>query len=205
MGQLKKLYKYNHIVDSTSPYRSGWYGCCGYPPLTLAGLGWRCLRGKGKSGVWTAIFRAELDRLHSRSVDLLSTDQLSPPRRFPLRRSVLTAHRNPALARAARLAALGATGSTAARVRGSPAGVVAAQEKWDDPARRVAGVSCIMRAATGVASNGLTVFATRGNTLRSRTGRKRQQIRMLRAGGSPRGHRMFTTRERGKSCTRSIS
>jgi hypothetical protein len=103
------------------------------------------LRGKGESGVWTAMFRAERNRLHSRSVDSLSTDQLSPPWRFPLRRSVLTARRKPALARAALLAALVATGFTAALVRGSPAGVVAAQEKWDDPARRAARVWGIMR------------------------------------------------------------
>jgi hypothetical protein len=69
---------------------------------------------KGKTGVWTAIFSAELDLAGTRWAAPVSIGGSSPPRRLRLRRSVLTANRRPFVAQAALLAALVAAGSTAA-------------------------------------------------------------------------------------------
>jgi hypothetical protein len=70
--------------------------------------------GKGKSGVWTAIFCAEPIRSPKKSTASISIGEVFPPRPFGLRRNALTAQHKPVVAQAALLAALVAAGSSPA-------------------------------------------------------------------------------------------
>jgi len=69
---------------------------------------------KGKSSVWRAIFRVELDAAYAGWVAPASFDAESPSSRLPLRGNLPAARRKPFVARAALFAALVATGSTTA-------------------------------------------------------------------------------------------
>jgi len=70
--------------------------------------------GKGKTGVWTAIFSAELGRPEIRWAAPASIDGPFAPQRFPLRRGSLTTRRISFAAQAALFTALAATVSIAA-------------------------------------------------------------------------------------------